>query len=1785
MDFESSTRIIAATKEAHSDRDVVMRLPHFFKIISYLLISFTISSCGGSGGGGVTDDPSVIGDGQPEILEGDSGTSQVTLPFVAQISGLIKYNTFDLGAVEESDFVPLVGEYTVEEGTEYAIIVEVLGDERIEGDEDFGVLITDENGQELTRLYGKIVNDDFPSYTVTATDVTEVDNGTSNLVYTITLSESTIDDFVLNAATVSQTGNGIATADEDYRPVNEEVVFTRGELTKTVAVTVFGDTDVEPDEAVTLSVTHASGMEQSATAYIRTDDVPGSGNIPTFEINGGRPIAVSENFSARDSEGYNQFDVTFTLHPDFAGSVTEAFDLTYQLIALDSYEYPDEAALADEDDFDPTPGVITILPETGGSSSPREYTATVRILDDSELEGTEVLGFLLSNGEGAQFGFTYVLIRDNESPDFDVTVTGGVNDSLAIVEGDTNNPQTITVTYPEGQSGNAQDFRYSLFVEGSGNNKAALDDFISPAGGSVITSGTIRVGDGISSGENQISFTLNGDDVTEGNEEFYLQIFDESGNELQRQNGELIIYTFTIIDDDLPSVRWARVNDDGDESASDPLADVSGNINICEDGSFAGTDHCLATVISDVPSANGADVTESEPYHLYLVLGDSGASAALQNYAINITAVSTAASCNWTANGVLLEEDEYELQHSGTFAEGASRYRVRFTPENDDLVECDETVTLQATLSSADFSAVAGTEQSNDLDLTVKNNDISYVDIIGFSAYEELADAGSQAAQSGSTDTNAATVYRIRQTLAANTAVEYARIFGATDASDYAPVEDQLFASLAAAVGASGLTELALSDTTEHLIGSLIVDDSVVEQNETAQLAVRFKASVYSSTPGDYPMALRVCASGNATSCSPATSIGSYSANAEASGTILNDELVKVNLSSGPAVVNGEIYAEESAGVFSVYTISLTTVDSAGNNLHSGADFSGFSVTLAATLSSCADTDITSACATSGTDYSITAGDLINLSTLGNGNEVIELSFTDDSIVEPDETGTLTLALSAGSEHFIFNHSEVDGKSLNITIENDDVINPNITAASEEGNEGNSGDSHVNFTISLGAQVASNVSDLSLAITDSCQVDASTGCGNDTDYTVSPTTLNLTGSDGSETVVLTIEGDTTIEPDEIVTLTIGLANGSNAGYLSDEFESSAAKSDSYKIVNDDFLQITVPSNVTLNESHEDKSFSVTVSGSVAENVGKVSITLQLDATCSGNICADSDDVNALSETVLHNAGNATVFNSDTYTLVTVVDDNLVEPTERFDGLMTISGGEYTNLSSPASFSFNIVSDDKITMNSPSVTGSPVAEGSGDQVSISISWSGTIADNTPLITVIPAEQTCDTYPRVKPGDEINIPAAKAISNSSSSPLTFQFSAVDDDVVELNEQACVTFTTSIASGALGVISDYVTFADPDASFTVTNDDYFSVSLLEGENIGQKEGAASYRVNVSADEYQFSGTEEDIVTISFFPKVITQYSLDGPSLSDGCLYDEDNNGYCPEDGSMIYLEQNEVASETDFSAGGSGHVGQFTFDASDSTQPNYSEDQLLTLQFTDDVEREFNEWLLLVAEAQSSNGTVCASGSACLVQPIIIANDEVQSVVGTGTSNCIVYDSVADQYSVSTDEAVCTDNPDYPETNFNYVAESGEPLAREEDSTVSGELTAPDEYLCVQDNLTGYMWMTYEQGETSLPVVSDPGASLSFGTVCGVSGWQIPTLPEMLSLIEYGNLSIPEDILRTVDTQFWTSSVCDQLYNDSLELIDKMLVLDITTGLTSCIEASSATYKIFPVYKYSE
>ena len=72
------------------------------------------------------------------------------------------------------------------------------------------------------------------------------------------------------------TSDGTATAPSDYAPTRGTVTFAPGESTKTIAVAVAGDTAVEPDEtlAVTLSnPVNATIADASATGRITNDEI------------------------------------------------------------------------------------------------------------------------------------------------------------------------------------------------------------------------------------------------------------------------------------------------------------------------------------------------------------------------------------------------------------------------------------------------------------------------------------------------------------------------------------------------------------------------------------------------------------------------------------------------------------------------------------------------------------------------------------------------------------------------------------------------------------------------------------------------------------------------------------------------------------------------------------------------------------------------------------------------------------------------------------------------------------------------------------------------------------------------------------------------------------------------------------------------------------------------------------------------------------------------------------------------------------------------------------------------------------------------------------------------------------------------------------------------------------------------------------------------------------------------------------------------------------------------
>lgn len=101
--------------------------------------------------------------------------------------------------------------------------------------------------------------------------MTEGDAGTSNLVFTVTLSPASAQTVTVDYAT----SDGTATAGSDYTATSGTVTFTPGQTSRTVTVTVLNETLVEPDETVILTLSNPSNAtigDATGTGTIRTDD-------------------------------------------------------------------------------------------------------------------------------------------------------------------------------------------------------------------------------------------------------------------------------------------------------------------------------------------------------------------------------------------------------------------------------------------------------------------------------------------------------------------------------------------------------------------------------------------------------------------------------------------------------------------------------------------------------------------------------------------------------------------------------------------------------------------------------------------------------------------------------------------------------------------------------------------------------------------------------------------------------------------------------------------------------------------------------------------------------------------------------------------------------------------------------------------------------------------------------------------------------------------------------------------------------------------------------------------------------------------------------------------------------------------------------------------------------------------------------------------------------------------------------------------------------------------------
>ncbi len=684
----------------------------------------------------------------------------------------------------------------------------------------------------------------------------------------------------------------------------------------------------------------------------------------------------------------------------------------------------------------------------------------------------------------------------------------------------------------------------------------------------------------------------------------------------------------------------------------------------------------------DLPSLSINDVSTTE--------GNTGTKTLAFTASLSVAASGPVTVAYATANGTATAGSDY-VAGSGTltFAAGTTTQTVNVLVNGDTTAEPDETFVIN--LSAPSGATIADAQGQG----TIVNDDAAATPTIGISDVNVTE---------GNTGTvNAAFTVSLSAAAAGPVTVAYATANGtATAGSDY--------------VAGSGTLTFAAGTTTQT-VNVPVNGDTTVEPNETFVINL--------SAPS-----------------------GATIADAQGQGTIVNDDAAAT-----PTLAISDVSVTEgnSGTVNAAFTVSLSAA-AAGPVTVAYATANGT--------------------ATAGSDY--VAGNGTLTFAAGTTTQTVNVLVNGDTTVEPNETFVINLSAPTGATI-----ADAQGQG---SIVNDDggPAQPSVSINDVSVTEGNTGTKTVRFTIRLSAAATTDTS-----------VRFATAPGTATagsDYVNSSGTLTFTAGQTSRTRNVTINGDTTVEPNETF-----FVNLSNPVGLSIADAQGVAT-----IVDDDgsatpTLAINYVSTTEGNAGTKTLAFTVSLSAAAA---GPVTVAY---ATANGTATAGSDYV-AGSGTLTFAAGTTTQTVN-----VTVNGDTTVEPNETF----------VINLSAPSG----------ATIADAQGQGSIVDDDSGPvPPSVSINDVSVTEGNTGTKTVtftirLSAAATADTSVRfaTAPGTA----TAGTDYVTSSGTLTFtagqtsrtrSFTINGDTTVEPNE----TFFVNLSS-PMGL-----SIADAQGVATISNDD---------------------------------------------------------------------------------------------------------------------------------------------------------------------------------------------------------------------------------------------------------------------------------------------------------------------------------------------------------------------------
>lgn len=484
-----------------------------------------------------------------------------------------------------------------------------------------------------------------------------------------------------------------------------------------------------------------------------------------------------------------------------------------------------------------------------------------------------------------------------------------------------------------------------------------------------------------------------------------------------------------------------------------------------------------------------------------------------------------------------------------SFAAGVTSATITIPITDDSTVEPTESFTL--TLSSPTGGAVIGTPSSTTLSIT--DNDTLPEVNFATAAQASIDESGTitvtvqLSAPSGSTVTvpfsidAASTATAGDYTISASPiAIPSGSTTGSATITIAADAIDE--ASETVVVNLGTPTNATLGATAQH-VATITDDDNPPavaftaalqsSAGESGTMTVTAQLSSASSFDVTVPFTTSGTASGtDYTITASPISIVAGATNATITITIASDALDEPNET---VVVTMDTPVNATAGAVTQHTATITDDDNAptvsfATAAQSSSTESG-TMTIAVQLSSPSSFDVTVPFTTSGTaggsDFAISASPLVI--PAGSTTGSITITITADTIDESDETVVVALgAPSNATMGAITQHTA--------TIVDDDVSTAALSIANATITENNFGAQQMQFTVTLSAASLQTVT-VSYATADGS---ASAGF----DYTAASGTLTFGPGQLTQSVAVTILGDTIDELDE--TFSVDLSNAQNA---------------------------------------------------------------------------------------------------------------------------------------------------------------------------------------------------------------------------------------------------------------------------------------------------------------------------------------------------------------------------------------------------------------------------------------------------------------------------------------------------------------------------------------------------------------------------------------------------------------------------------------------------------------